>query len=135
MRRITLIILFGTMLAATSCKKNADDIIAPEVPASNELKASANFNWKTYRNVSVSVTGTPVTGTVTGKFVIELENGQKVYEALHDMKQNYNFTLQLPAHTGKLIYKFGTSLTKEVSVTGSTIQMNYLVDTDNGYNP
>lgn len=135
MRRITLIILLGSMMAATSCKKNADDIVAPEVPANNELRASANFNWKTYRTVSVTVTGTLVTGTVTGKFIIELENGQKVYEALHDMKQNYNFTLHLPAHAGKLVYKFGTSITKEVSTSDSSIQMNYLVDTDNGYTP
>lgn len=134
MQKFLLLALLGSLITLSSCKKNADDVVTP--PATDtELKANAAFSWKTFRNVAVTVTGVPVTGTVTGKFVIELENGQKVYEALHDMKLNYNFTLQLPAHVNKLVYKFGTTFSKEVTVTGSSVAMNYIVETDNGYVP
>jgi hypothetical protein len=51
------------------------------------------------------------------------------------MKLNYNFTLNIPAHVTKLVYKFGNNFTKEVDLTGSSVVMNYLVDTDNGYVP
>jgi hypothetical protein len=134
MQKLFLLTLSAGIILMTSCKKNADELGTPPLN-STELKANAAFGWRTYRNVAVTVTGTPVTGSVTGKFLIELENGQKVYEALHDMKLNYNFTLNIPAHVTKLVYKFGNNFTKEVDLTGSSVVMNYLVDTDNGYVP
>jgi len=133
MKKIFLPLATFVILLA-SCKKEVaePDLIDPTAPT--ELKANATFNWQTTRNITVTVTGTPVSTNIQRKFSVQLDNGSVVYAANHNMNDSFVFTLSLPAHATKLIYIYG-SISKEVVVSGSNVAMNYLVETENGYDP
>jgi len=131
MKKIFLPLAFFVILLE-SCKKEvaSPDPVDPTTPT--ELKANASFKWQTTRNIIVTVTGTPVSANIQRKFSVQLEDGSLVYAANHNMKDNFEFTLSLPAHATKLIYNYG-SISKEVAVSGNNVAMNYLVETENGY--
>ncbi len=119
------------VLIAAACKKDrGPEQVDPTL--TDPVTASENFNWRTTKKVNVSVKGTPVSTEVNRKFSIELENGTLVYEATQNMKNDYQFSIELPVHVTKLVYKYG-SITKEAEVSGSNLELNYLITTDNGY--
>lgn len=135
MQKLVTMSLVSAVLLLGSCKKEVADppITDPNNPT--ELKASATFNWKTTKTVQVNVTGIALPTDVNRRLSIELENGSVVYQGLHNMKENAQFSITLPAHISKVVYKFG-SITKEADVTGSSLSLNYLMPlTDNGFIP
>lgn len=135
MQKLVTMSLVSAILLLGSCKKEVTDppITDPDNPI--ELKASSTFNWRTTKNVQVSVSALALPKDVNRKFSIELENGSVVYEAIHNMKEDVQFSITLPAHITKIVYKFGT-ITKQADITGSTLSLNYLQPlTDNGYIP
>lgn len=134
MQKLVTMSLVSAILLLGSCKKDVTDTgTDPGNPT--ELKASATFNWITTKNVQVNVSALALPTDVNRKFSIELENGSVVYEAMHNMKENVQFSIALPAHITKIVYKFG-SITKQADITGNTLSLNYLQPlTDNGYIP
>lgn len=126
--------LTAALILLASCKKEVAEPNPIDPTNPTEIKANANFNWKTTQTLAVTVTGTPVSTTTVRKFSVQLEDGSSLYAANHNMSENFSFTIAVPAHVNKLIYKFGT-ISKVVSVTGTQVAMDYLVETNNGYDP
>ncbi len=54
----TLIILFlVTVVAFVSCKKETTEVTPPEETSIDQIVFPSDFDWKTYKDVSISVTG------------------------------------------------------------------------------
>ena len=130
----SLIFIFTAIVLLASCKKDVAKPVDPVTPGVDKLKASQSFDWSTTSTIQISVKGTPVTGDVIRKFSIELADGSKAFDAAFNMKNDYTFSLTLPKNADKIIYKYGT-ITKEASITGNSLELNYLINTDNGYLP
>lgn len=131
MKKSSILTLLAGLLLLSACKKD----VAPgtDNPVNDvTLKADKSFSWKSTKAITIAIKGTPVSTTVERKFSIELSTGELVYAANLNMSKDYQFNLTLPAHAEKLVYKYG-SITKEATISGSIVTLDYLVTTDNGY--
>ena len=57
MKRIFLLLFIATIVVTTSCKKETTDPVTPDPETLDEMVFPSEFNWKTYKDITVSVTG------------------------------------------------------------------------------
>jgi hypothetical protein len=57
MKKVSLILFVLLVVTLISCKKESNVVVPPEETALEEVVFPSNFDWKTYKQVSISVTG------------------------------------------------------------------------------
>ena len=57
MKRLILFLFITTVVVTTSCKKQTNTPVPSEPETLDEMVFPSDFDWKTYNNISISVTG------------------------------------------------------------------------------
>lgn len=124
MKRILLINLLGIIFISTSCSPEFDidlpDTSIPEEITMENLVVSSNFDWKTYTNVDLTLTG-------NSNNIVEVasEDGL-VYQKAYLSKDNaYTMKLTVPTHetSVKLLYN-----EQDVTIDISSGQAEYIFE-------
>lgn len=121
---ITLIIF---TIFLPSCAK--ETLPSPEQSiATKDLSAPPDFDWKTYRNVTLNVTGLKeVNPEVTNTLYINSASGVTFYKDRLAMNQDYTLTFAVPATETSLVLIYG-SKTKTLDIAAGTLTFDYITE-------
>jgi hypothetical protein len=108
--KLIAIILFTSVVSISCVKQNLPD--AGTLPTDKQKLADAkvpsDFNWSTGKNVELTITGLPTILPVKNTLTISLPDGNKLYNAYHEMSVNLKLTLVVPATVNELKLKYGS---------------------------
>ncbi|MDP3441234.1 MAG: hypothetical protein Q8T08_00095 [Ignavibacteria bacterium] len=119
MKKIIFLLAFGLAIIMSSCKKDIDD--TPKAPATmEELTVPATFDWKTMKDVQLTITGytngiTEVTNTAGVAY-------QKAYLTTN---QPYVMKVTVPSYETKIQIKF-MGQTKQFELSSSSITHEFV---------
>jgi len=130
MKRITLsLILPATLLTffLSGCHKDTDTRPEQPVNSINDLKVNEEFDWKTTRQIVLSVTGMSDLPLEIKKTIrISTTDGGIVFSAqLIDMRQNSQINFSVPTYISDVLIQCGT-IQDTVPVLGNTMQFNLI---------
>jgi hypothetical protein len=103
MKNLFLLIVIGTILTFSSCRKEANSSMVPnsttttaaatQITKTEQLKIASDFNWKTFKDVQLTLTG-------TANSIIEVaSSNQTVYQRAYLSKdQAYTMKLSVPSY-------------------------------------
>jgi hypothetical protein len=93
-----------------------------------DLKTSPSFNWGTTKKVTVNILGlvtqAPITGTLK---LTHNESGTIHYIGNHAMSETLSMNMEIPIAQDSMRLTFG-SISKVFSVSGTVINMDYIID-------
>ena len=121
-----LLASFAALLAiSTSCRKEPLPVAEATSPTKN-LSAASDFNWKTTKEITLSVIGMKdVNPSIANTLNVNSVNGVNFYKCLLSMSQDYTFKFEVPATESSLILVYG-SKTQTVAITSSSITFDYI---------
>ncbi len=96
------IILFSFLLFTTACKKDSPvdpNPVAPENMA--DMKVNANFDWKTTRDVQITMTG-----KVNNMVTVFSSEGDTYQKAFLKANQPYTMKLTIPSYETSVRLKY-----------------------------
>ena len=118
MKKLLLFGLATLGLILTSCKKDRD--YEPETPKTmEELSVPASFNWKTTKDVTITLTG-----YTSGIAAVTNDKGIPYLKAYLTTDQPYTVKISLPAYESKLTLKFMGQST-QVNLTGNALNHQF----------
>ncbi|WP_209332126.1 hypothetical protein [Lunatimonas salinarum] len=120
------------VLSFTSCmpdpiEEGPSDIV--ETPLSG-LVASEAFEWSTFKEVEVSVTGLPLPALVERRLTLMTGDGDVFFSGLQSMSEDFKMVFSLPNHISTLKMTYG-EIEKEVTIESAKVVLDYLVALDN----
>ncbi|MFC4874111.1 hypothetical protein [Negadavirga shengliensis] len=95
------------------------------------LHANSNFDWKTSREVEVTVTGLSIDLGVKRRLSLLSEDGTVFYSGTHSMSEDFVMEFELPNHVHQITMRYGNVDLKE-EIAGSKVSFGFSVDNDNG---
>jgi len=120
MNRIILLLFITIIVATTSCKKDTIDPVTPEPETFDEIVFPSDFDWKTYKDITVSVTGYATS-------ILEIKSAEGVvYQKLVLQKNtSYSGEITVPAYETEvnLVY-MGQEVSFELSRGSISHQFN-----------
>jgi hypothetical protein len=128
-----LILASIAVLGLSSCKKDWMEKVTPEtktqeVSKFSELKVQENFDWKTSKEFSLSVTGLQTIAKVNGTLVVTSDDGKiTFYQGNHAMDQSFVTKFNVPVHIKGIVVNYG-SITKNFSTNSNQIQFDYITE-------
>ena len=101
MKNLILLLVVGTILTLSSCKKEADSSMLPnsttppkteQITKTEQLKVASDFDWKTIKDVQLTLTG-------TASGIVEVTSAtQAVYQRAYLSKdQEYIMKISVPS--------------------------------------
>jgi len=94
MKNTGLIFIMLLSLWVVSCKKEIDQTPNPDVTKMSDLKVADDFNWKTFSNVTLDLTG-PTNGLIS----VVSNEGKVFQKAYLTQGTTYTMKLTVPQHT------------------------------------
>ena len=103
MKKLLLLLVIGAIFTLSSCQKEANSSMLPNSPATTttatqitktaQLKVASDFNWKTFKDVQLTLTG-------TASSIVEVaSSNQTVYQRAYLAKdQAYTMKLSVPSY-------------------------------------
>jgi len=103
MKNLILLLVIGAIFTLSSCRKEAVSSMQPTSAAvattatpitkTEQLKVASDFNWKTVKDIQLSLTGT------SNSIVEVVSSNQTVYQRAYLSKdQTYTMTLSVPSY-------------------------------------
>ncbi|MDP1727887.1 MAG: hypothetical protein Q8M15_13970 [Bacteroidota bacterium] len=126
-----LIIAVIAIFALTACKKTLMDKVTPpsdpnKVSQFNQIKASANFDWKTTKAIQLNVQGFATQAPINKTLWVTTVDGKTVYfNAMHLMDQNLTAQLAIPSNVQEVLVSYGT-ISKKYSTQLSSIIFDFM---------
>ncbi len=120
MNRIILLIFISGVLVLTSCKKDTAEPIISEETSIEEIVFPSSFDWKTFKEIPVSVTG-----YANSIMKIVSDDGTVYQKVFLQMNETYSGKFTVPAYetTIHLIY-MGQKISFELSNGSISHQFN-----------
>lgn len=121
---LTLCVVY-LFVSLTSCVKEKDLVLAP--PASTAAsfattQAPDSFNWSTTRTVKVQFTG-EAEAEYELVFNVALSDGTVVYHKAQKSTENFEGTVEIPAHVNALTLSYGSTV-ESVDCTNGTAALS-----------
>ena len=103
MKKLLLLLVIGAIFTISSCRKETNSSMLPnststtttatQITKTEQLKVASNFNWKTFKDVQLTLTG-------TANSIIEVASSdQTVYQRAYLAKdQAYIMKLSVPSY-------------------------------------
>jgi hypothetical protein len=103
MKKLFLLLVIGAILTLLSCRKEANSSMLPnsttttaaasQITKTEQLKVASDFNWKTFKDVQLTLTG-------TANSIVEVaSSNQTVYQRAYLSKdQAYTMKLSVPSY-------------------------------------
>jgi len=103
MKNLFFLIVIGVILTLSSCRKETNSSMVPnsttttpaatQITKTEQLKVASDFNWKTFKNVQLTLTG-------TANSIVEVAaSDQTVYQRAYLSKdQAYTMKLSVPSY-------------------------------------
>jgi hypothetical protein len=103
MKKLFFLIVIGAILTLSSCRKEANSSMLPnstattptatQITKTDQLKVASDFNWKTFKDVQLTMTG-------TANSIVEVaSSNQTVYQRAYLAKdQAYTMKLSVPSY-------------------------------------
>jgi hypothetical protein len=118
------------LLLLTSCLNEIGEK-GPQLATPVEgLQASSNFDWKTSREVEVTVTGLSIDLGVKRRLSLLSEDGTVFYSGTHSMSEDFVMGFELPNHVHQITMRYGNVDLKE-EIAGSKVSFGFSVSNDN----
>ena len=102
MKNLFLLIVIGAILTLSSCHKETNSSMLPnsttapsatQITKTEQLKVASDFNWKTFKDVQLTLTGT------SNSIVEVASSNQTVYQRAYLSKdQAYTMKLSVPSY-------------------------------------
>ena len=126
MKNLILLIAIGLILSFASCRKESVSSMAPEqvapaqtvqITKTEQLKVASDFNWKTFKDVQLTMTG-------TANSIVEVASSNNtVYQRAYLSKDlAYTMKLSVPSYETSVHLLY---MGKDVSVNLSSNNINY----------
>ncbi len=130
MKRFTLITAaFVTIIILSSCSKNWDDIVADaenntptienEITELGELQAPDNFDWKTVKDVQITLTGSE-----NGLVEASSSTGVIYQKAYLASNQSYTMKLTVPTYESTVQLKMNNR-SESVSINAGNVSYSF----------
>lgn len=124
MKKSLYIFILASMVLA-SCAKDEAPAPTPNRPNNfSEIKVDDSFRWETGTTVTVKVKGNPTLTTVTNTLSLMNENGEVFTSKLHNMNDNTEIVVEIPANVTKIKMQYG-DIVKEATVS-SVVNFDFL---------
>jgi hypothetical protein len=126
--RITLLAFAFITLLFTGCKK--DPVVDPVNPPStvDELKVDPNFDWKTTKEITLSVIGLKeVNPAISNTLYVKSSKGDVYYKDLLKMNSDYTIKFTVPSTETSVTIVYG-SIFKPIALASGTIMFNYITE-------
>lgn len=131
MKKLIIIALIG-IASLSSCKKQLLDkyeqekIDTPTAKKFAEIKADANFDWKTAKKIVFNYQSMQTISEINATLSIMSVDGKVVfYTGNQLMNKDMQLTLIIPAHINEIVVKYG-AITKSFSTNSSQVNFNVL---------
>lgn len=137
MKKLVYLISIGFVFILSSCSKapvieDPTSLVTPTTISTtsttdntitnlDELEVSSNFNWKTYKDVSISLTG-------NSNSIVEVisQDGNTVYQRVYlSMGKTYEIKLAVPTYEKQLNLKFNGQL-KYVNISSGNANYTFV---------
>jgi hypothetical protein len=126
MKNLFLLIVIGAILTLSSCRKETNSSMLPnstttpnatQITKTEQLKVASDFNWKTFKNVQLTLTG-------TANSIVEVAaSDQTVYQRAYLSKdQAYTMKLSVPSYESSVHLLY---MGKDVNVNLSSNNIVY----------
>ena len=126
MKNLILLIAIGVIFSLSSCTKESASSMAPapvtppqtvQITKTEQLKVASDFNWKTFKDVQLTLTG-------TANSVVEVASTNNiVYQRAYLSKDlAYTMKLSVPSYETSVHLLY---MGKDVSVNLSSNNINY----------
>jgi len=126
MKNLILLIVIGVIFSLSSCKKESASSVAPaqvtppqtvQITKTEQLKVASDFNWKTFKDVQLTLTG-------TANSLVEVASANNVvYQRAYLSKDlAYTMKLSVPSYETSVHLLY---MGKDVSVNLSSNNINY----------
>jgi len=128
-KKITLtgLALLFFIFSLSSCKKDLPP--APEkVWNTTDLNVSADFDWKTSREITLNVVGLKeVNPAITNTLYVNSSAGVTYYKDLLTMSKDYTIKFTVPSTETSLVLKYGTK-TSTLPITSNILTFDYITE-------
>jgi hypothetical protein len=103
MKKLLLLLVIGAIFTLSSCRKEANSSMLPnststtptatQITKTEQLKVASDFNWKTFKDIQLTLTG-------TASSIVEVaSSNQTVYQRAYLSKdQGYTMKLSVPSY-------------------------------------
>ena len=129
MKNLILLLVIGTVLTLSSCQKEAVSSLLPnsvtppkteQITKTEQLKVASDFNWKTVKDIQLSLTG-------TANSIVEVaSSNQTVYQRAYLSKdQTYIMKLSVPSYETSVHLLY---MGKDVNINLSSNNIVYKFD-------
>ena len=115
MKRKLFIPLIALVILAGGCSKEP---VFTQKATSTELVVPSDFNWRTSSDITVNVTGLPLSNDFFSTLVISGNDGTKYFKSNYNMRENLVFDLIIPATVTELNLTCGKRELKATIVDG-----------------
>lgn len=113
----SLYIFILASMALASCSKDETPVPTPNRPEKfADIKVADNFRWETGKTISVKIKGNATYSTVINTLSLLNENGEVFTSVLHNMNNNAEIKVEVPAHTKTIKMQYG-SIVKEAPIS------------------
>ncbi len=120
MKTRNLLLILAVSFAFVSCRKDRDIVEEPKAPETmEELQVPASFNWKTTKNISLTLTA-PAAG------IAEVGNtsGAVYMKAYLTANQPYTMKLTVPTYETAVKLRFGAK-TADLPLSSDVLQFQF----------
>jgi hypothetical protein len=119
MKKIALLLTIGFALTFTSCKKDKVENPVSKPNTMEELQVPASFNWKTTKDISLTLTG-------NGNGLVEVANatGVAYQKAYLSSGVAYTMKLTVPSYEKTVQLKF-LGQTASLELTANVLQYQF----------
>ena len=121
------VILIIIIIISQSCQKVQNP--PPSSPDNTQnLKVSSTFDWKTSKDVVLSVTGMKeVNSNVGNTMYIKTLAGTVIFKDYLKMNRDYSIKFTVPSTGTSVTITYGT-ISKTLALTSGTISFNYITE-------
>ena len=115
MRKIFLILSGALMMLAGACTKDAPYV---QKEKSTDLVVPGDFKWKTTDDLTVNITGLPLSVDFFTMLTISGQDGSTYFSGYYNMKENLSMKLVVPSTVTELILTCGKRTLKQAVENG-----------------
>lgn len=113
----------------TSCLPEVDEGIEQPFMPVQGLQAANNFDWKTSREIEITIRGLSINLGVTRRLTLLFDDGTLFYSGNQSMSEDFIMGFELPNHVKKIRMRYG-DLDQLEEVIGSKVSFDFLGDAD-----
>lgn len=114
-----IVMMFTACGTPTNSGMDLNDVSGNEKTMEN-LRIPSDFNWKTFRSVTLKLEGTP------GVFEVIAENGVLIHRANIVQNQSYEFTIGVASYQREVILKHAGT-TRVIDLRNQSTQLNIVL--------